>query len=190
MFSFPPPFLETIFYFRDTVILNVGGMIHQVKWETIEKFPKSRLHNLRFAVTEGKREKIGWKNIERKYVYLDEIISICDSYSLTNREFFFDRSPRVFEYILGIYRKGELHLPSSVCPRDFLGELEYWGLSALHLGGFAKYLSFCQDLIFSEPCCAYTLQRATWELPSEDKSDLETQVRKFVCFCFPHYVIM
>jgi hypothetical protein len=27
--------------------------------------------------------------------------------------------------------------------RDFLGELEYWGLSALHL----------------EPCCAYTLQR-------------------------------
>ena len=65
---------------------------------------------------------------------LDEIISICDSYSLTNREFFFDRSPRVFEYILGIYRKGELHLPSSMCPRDFLGELEYWGLSALHLG--------------------------------------------------------
>ena len=34
--------------------MNVGGIIHQVKWETIEKFPKSRLHNLRFAVTEGK----------------------------------------------------------------------------------------------------------------------------------------
>ena len=51
MFSYPRPFLETIF--RDTVILNVGGTIHQVKWETIEKFPKSRLHNLRFAVTEG-----------------------------------------------------------------------------------------------------------------------------------------
>ena len=30
--------------------------------------------------------------------------------------------------------KGELHLTESVCPRDFLGELEYWGLSALHLG--------------------------------------------------------
>ena len=109
------------------------------------------------------------------FSFLDEIISLCDAYSLKNREFFFDRSPRVFEYILGIYRKGntynkmnekqfkivqlslpnilyfftklhplcsfylkcsegELHLPSSVCPRDFLGELEYWGLSALHLG--------------------------------------------------------
>ena len=35
------------------MILNVGGMKHQVRWETIEKFPKSRLHNLRFAITEG-----------------------------------------------------------------------------------------------------------------------------------------
>ena len=137
--------LKTIF--RDTVILNVGGTIHQVKWETIEKFPKSRLHNLRFAVTEGNINR--WHkyiNISRESNNLDEIISICDSYSLTNREFFFDRSPRVFEYILGIYRKGELHLPSSVCPRDFLGELEYWGLSALHLGGFTKCFSSCQDL--------------------------------------------
>ena len=153
-------------------MLNVGGTLHQVRWETIEKFPKSRLHCLRFAITEGKLiSKIYWWF--NKFL-LDEIISLCDAYSLRNREFFFDRSPRVFEYILGIYRKGntskqnewkivkiifshytsasastktlslysfylkcsegELHLPSSVCPRDFLGELEYWGLSALHLG--------------------------------------------------------
>ena len=31
-------------------------------------------------------------------------------------------------------------------------------------------------IVCIEPCCAYTLHRATWELPSEDKSDLETQV--------------
>ena len=36
-----------------TVILNVGGSINQVKWETIDKFPKSRLQRLRYAVTEG-----------------------------------------------------------------------------------------------------------------------------------------
>ena len=75
-------------------------------------------------------------------LFIAEILSLCDSFSLTNREFYFDRSPRIFENILGLYRKGELHLTESVCPRDFLGELEYWGLSALHL----------------EPCCAYTLQ--------------------------------
>jgi hypothetical protein len=36
---------------------------------------------------------------------------------LTAREFFFDRSPRIFENVLGLYRKGELHLTESVCPR-------------------------------------------------------------------------
>jgi len=114
-----------------TVILNVGGKIHQVRWETIDKFPRSRLQRIRYATTEV------------------EIMSLCDSYSLQKREFYFDRSPRIFENILGLYRKGELHLTERVCPRDFLGELEFWGLSALHL----------------EPCCAYTLQRASWLLP-------------------------
>ena len=42
-------------------------------------------------------------------------------------------------------RKGELHLTESVCPRDFLGELEYWGLSALHLGYIKRY-----KIIFSK----------------------------------------
>ena len=63
-----------------------------------------------------------------------EILTLCDSFSLARREFYFDRSPRIFENILGLYRKGELHLTESVCPRDFLGELEYWGLSSLYLG--------------------------------------------------------
>lgn len=81
-----------------------------------------------------------------------EILSLCDSFCLVSREFYFDRSPRIFENILGLYRKGELHLTESVCPKDFVGELEYWGLSALYL----------------EPCCAYTLQRASWLLPVVD----------------------
>ena len=40
---------------------------------------------------------------------------ICDSYSLENREYFFDRSPRNFDAILGLYRNGKLHLPAGVC---------------------------------------------------------------------------
>ena len=65
---------------------------------------------------------------------LAEILALCDCYNLQTREFYFDRSPKIFENILGLYRKGELHLTENVCPRDFLGELDYWGLSALHLG--------------------------------------------------------
>ena len=39
---------------RGTIILNVGGSIHQVKWETIDKFPKSRLQRLCYATSESK----------------------------------------------------------------------------------------------------------------------------------------
>ena len=93
---------------------------------------------------------------------------MCDSFSLARREFFFDRSPRIFENILGLYRKGELHLTESVCPRDFLGELDYWGLSSLYL----------------EPCCAYTLQRASWLLPLMDQGvDQEDEVNPFQGMC-------
>ena len=125
------------------MILNVGGTIHQVKWDTIDKFPNSRLQRLRYATTEGKIfHHYHYKHLNTFSLHIAEILSLCDSFCLVSREFYFDRSPRVFENILGLYRKGELHLTESVCPKDFVGELEYWGLSALYL----------------EPCCAYTLQ--------------------------------
>ena len=42
------------------------------------------------------------------------MIQICDSYSLEDREYFFDRSPRNFDAILGLYRNGKLHLAAGV----------------------------------------------------------------------------
>ena len=77
-------------------------------------------------------------------------------------------------------RKGELHLTESVCPRDFLGELEYWGLSALHIGLVSLLVqklcwqkSCCPiyETFLAEPCCAYTMQRAAWLLPVDDQDD-------------------
>ena len=37
---------------RDVVVLNVGGTIHQVRWDTIDKFPNSRLQKLRYAASD------------------------------------------------------------------------------------------------------------------------------------------
>ena len=48
-----------------TVMLNVGGTIHQVKWATIDKFPNSRLQKLRYATTESKLNK---RN-KKQYLY-------------------------------------------------------------------------------------------------------------------------
>ena len=107
--------------------------MNQVKWETIDKFPKSRLQKLRYATSES-REIINILLFIRIIHVSSRDTPLCDAYNLKTREFYFDRSPKIFENILGLYRKGELHLTENVCPRDFLGELDYWGLSALHLG--------------------------------------------------------
>ena len=42
------------------------------------------------------------------------IQELCDAYSLSHKEFYFDRSPRNFDAILGLYRTGKLHLSQGV----------------------------------------------------------------------------
>ena len=112
--------------------------------------------------------EVGWNKYSHR-IYWFGLVSglqqICDSYSLEMREYFFDRSPRNFDAVLGLYRNGKLHLAAGVrkeqmfqyftffsfqvCVQDFCEELEYWGLDDLHM----------------EPCCQHTYYRARWLLP-------------------------
>ena len=68
------------------------------------------------------------------------LLQICDSYSLEHREYFFDRSPRNFDAILGLYRNGKLHLAAGVSfslsyystllnAEDYLETKIYWIMS-------------------------------------------------------------
>jgi len=125
---------------KGPVILNVGGKRHEVRWTTLDKYPTSRLGRLRHSMTHA------------------GLIQICDSYSLEMREYFFNRSPRNFDAVLGLYRTGKLHLAAGVCVQDFCEELEYWGLNDLHL----------------QPCCQHSYYRARWLLP-QPNTDEETE---------------
>ena len=61
---------------KGTVILNVGGSVHQVKWETIDKFPKSRLQKLRYATTQCKSNSISIEIPSRilRMTFLDSLV--------------------------------------------------------------------------------------------------------------------
>ncbi|XP_030634196.1 potassium voltage-gated channel subfamily C member 3-like [Chanos chanos] len=92
----------------ERIVLNVGGIRYLTYKSTLETLPGTRLANL---------------------------VDVWSSD--TTNEFFFDRHPGVFEFVLNYYRTGKLHCPSNVCGPLFEDELDFWGIDELDV----------------EPCC-------------------------------------
>ncbi|XP_039629699.1 potassium voltage-gated channel subfamily C member 3a isoform X2 [Polypterus senegalus] len=89
----------------DKIVINCGGVRHETYRSTLKTLPGTRLSWL--------TEPDAFSNFD---------------YDPKSDEFFFDRHPSVFAYILNYYRTGKLHCPNDVCGPLFEEELAFWGI--------------------------------------------------------------
>ncbi|XP_057679149.1 potassium voltage-gated channel subfamily S member 3-like [Corythoichthys intestinalis] len=102
-------------YDEQQLHLNVGGIRFEVDGDMLRQFPHSRLARLLRCRSEA------------------AILELCDDYSAADREYYFDRNPRVFLCVLNFYQTGRLHMMEDVCVFSFGQEIEYWGIQEFHL---------------------------------------------------------
>ncbi|OXA47933.1 potassium voltage-gated channel protein Shab isoform X2 [Folsomia candida] len=133
------------------VILNVGGDRHEILWDNLARYPYTRLGQL------GERYRSLGENRKVDYSSDDEILNLCDDYNLTANEYFWDRQPRTFPFILNLYRRGKLHFPEDLCVLEFDEDLQYWGIDELYL----------------DSCCQIKFQQKKEQLIAEIKKDEE-----------------
>ncbi|CAJ0929725.1 unnamed protein product, partial [Mesorhabditis belari] len=64
-----------------------------------------------------------------------ERLTECDAFFETSDEYYFERSPAIFEYIVDFYITGKLHRPLDVCPFRLRYELDFWRIPVHLLAG-------------------------------------------------------
>ncbi|XP_062399861.1 potassium voltage-gated channel subfamily V member 2 [Sardina pilchardus] len=104
----PPVFSSPV---KNCVLnINVGGKSYHIAQGVVARYPKTRLGMLATFKDHCKK------------------LDLCDDYTVTNNEYFFDRDPNVFNSIFNFYRTGVLWIKDELCTRNFLEEINYWGV--------------------------------------------------------------
>ncbi|XP_069544331.1 potassium voltage-gated channel subfamily S member 3-like [Brachyistius frenatus] len=95
--------------------VNVGGFKQRMDHTALKRFPQTRLGRLLCCSSN------------------EAILELCDDFSPSEMEYYFDRNPRFFCYVLNFYLTGKIHLADGLCILSFCQEIEYWGIKERHL---------------------------------------------------------
>ncbi|XP_057597976.1 potassium voltage-gated channel subfamily C member 2 isoform X4 [Hippopotamus amphibius kiboko] len=154
---------------NERVILNVGGTRHETYRSTLKTLPGTRLALLAASEPQGDRLTAAGDKLQPSPpplspppprppplspgpgVRFEGGAGNCSArggggggdHPGGGREFFFDRHPGVFAYVLNYYRTGKLHCPADVCGPLFEEELAFWGIDETDV----------------EPCCWMTYRQ-------------------------------
>ncbi|MFH4979523.1 hypothetical protein AB6A40_006232 [Gnathostoma spinigerum] len=121
----------------DVLLINVGGRSARLpKYLLMKRDPMTRL-----AVFCSKPHA--------------DRIHDCDAYFEKTKEYYFERSPVMFEYIIDFYVTGKLHRPADVCPMRLRYELEFWRIPIRLMATCCKFDNDTHDL--SRPLRSYSV---------------------------------
>nr|XP_046269884.1 potassium voltage-gated channel subfamily S member 3-like [Scatophagus argus] len=121
--------------------VNVGGFKQRMEHNVLKRFPQTRLGRLLCCSSK------------------EAILELCDDFSPSEMEFYFDRSPLFFCYVLNFYLTGKIHLVDGLCVVSFVQEIEYWGIKE-------RYLDFCCSNKFHE--LTMLAEGSCWDQRSDD----------------------
>uniref|UniRef100_A0A3B4V599 Potassium voltage-gated channel, delayed-rectifier, subfamily S, member 3a n=1 Tax=Seriola dumerili TaxID=41447 RepID=A0A3B4V599_SERDU len=144
--------------------VNVGGFKQRMEHTVLRKFPQTRLGRLLCCSS------------------TEAILELCDDFSPSEMEYYFDRNPRFFCYVLNFYLTGKIHLVDGLCVVSFCQEIEYWGIKERHLD-FCCSNKFYELRELSEDKCwdqrSDDLQPHSSDSSSEELSAVEENIEMF-----------
>ncbi|KAL3048908.1 hypothetical protein OYC64_008402 [Pagothenia borchgrevinki] len=95
--------------------VNVGGFKQRMEHGVLNRFPQTRLGRLLCCSSK------------------EAVLELCDDFTPSEMEYYFDRNPRFFCYVINFYLTGKIHLVEGLCVVSFVQEIEYWGIKERHL---------------------------------------------------------
>ncbi|CAL9705266.1 unnamed protein product [Knipowitschia caucasica] len=123
--------------------INVGGFKKRLQSDTLSRFPETRLARLLQCHSK------------------ESILELCDDYDDTEKEFYFDRNPALFPYVLNFYNTGRLHVMAELCIFSFSQEIEYWGINEFFIDSCCSSAYHCRKM---------DRDRVDWEDRSDEGS--------------------